>query len=166
MEIADLYPYWARERDTMFAGLGAIADRLRAQRTPEEFARVYDWIPEGGKRSINDLLRHIAYVEDYIIDKVIMDREPKTILKGSVFAAADYPTYDDCIRLLHDVHARTKICYAAVDRRPAHTGNSGLPAHHRHRTAALEHHPGRGAPSRSGLHDAPHAGDPFPERKD
>ena len=111
MEIADLYPYWTRERDAMFAGLGAIADRLRAQRTPEEFARVYDWIPEGGKRSINDLLRHIAYVEDYIIDKVIMDREPKTILKGSVFAAADYPTYDDCIRLLHDVHARTKICY-------------------------------------------------------
>lgn len=98
----------------MFAGLGAIADRLCAHRTPEEFARVYDWIPEGGKRSINDLLRHIAYVEDYIIDKVIMDREPKTILKGSVFAAADYPTYDDCIRLLHEVHERTKLCYAQL----------------------------------------------------
>jgi uncharacterized damage-inducible protein DinB len=111
MEIGDLYPYWARERDAMFEGLDAIVERLRAERTPAETARVFDWIPGGGRRSINDLLRHIAYVEDYIIDKVIMNREPKTILQGSVFPADDYPTFDECIRLLHDVHERTKIRY-------------------------------------------------------
>lgn len=111
MEIANLYPYWARERDAMFAGFGAIVERLGAERTPAEVARVFDWMPGGGRRSINDLLRHIAYVEDYIIDKVISDGEPKTILKGSVFPAGEYPTFDDCIRLLHDVHERTKICY-------------------------------------------------------
>ena len=104
MEIANLYPYWARERDAMFAGFGAIVERLGAERTPAEVARVFDWMPGGGRRSINDLLRHIAYVEDYIIDKVISDGEPKTILKGSVFPAGEYPTFDDCIRLLHDVH--------------------------------------------------------------
>ena len=45
--------------------------------------------PSDARRSINDTLRHIAYVESYIIDKLIMDREPKTILPGSVFPRED-----------------------------------------------------------------------------
>lgn len=114
VEVADLYPYWARERDAMIAGLREIAGRLKAERSPEEVLKIFDWIPPGGVRSINDLLRHIAYVEHYIIDKLVMDREPKTILPGSVFAAPDYPTFDDCIRLLHDVHDETKIAFSRL----------------------------------------------------
>jgi uncharacterized damage-inducible protein DinB len=109
IEIGDLYPYWARERDALISGVREIADRLRAERSPDEVQKMFDWIPPGGKRSINDLFRHIAYVEYYIVDKLIMDREPKTILQGSVFPPADYPTLDDCIKLMHDVHDGTKI---------------------------------------------------------
>src|SRR6266568_9449441 len=79
MEIADLYPYWARERDALISGVREIAAKLKAERTPEEVQKVFDWIPPGGKRSINDLFRHIAYVEYYIIDKLILDHDPKTI---------------------------------------------------------------------------------------
>ncbi len=109
MEIGDLYPYWTRERDAMITGLREIAQTLRAERSPEDAAQVFDWVPSGARRSINDLFRHIAYVEHYIIDKLVMDREPKTILPGSVFPAADYPTFDACIKLMHDVHDDTKI---------------------------------------------------------
>jgi uncharacterized damage-inducible protein DinB len=116
MEIGDLYPYWARERDALVAGVRAILEKLKAERSPEEVAAVFDWIPPGGRRSINDLFRHIAYVEYYIIDKLICDRDPKTILTGSVFAASDYPTVDDCIRLVHDVHDGTKIAYSKLKR--------------------------------------------------
>lgn len=111
MEIADLYPYWARERDALMSGVRHIADKLKAERTLEEVERVFDWIPPGGRRSINDLFRHIAYVEHYIIDKLIMDREPKTILQGSVFPAADYPTLSDCMRLMDEVHDATRAAY-------------------------------------------------------
>lgn len=111
MEIADLYPYWAREWDAFVTGLREIAEKQRATKAPEDVARIWDWIPPGAKRSINDTLRHIAYVESYIIDKLIMDREPKTILPGSVFSPEEYPTFDDCLRLLHDVHDGTKIAY-------------------------------------------------------
>lgn len=114
MEIADLYPYWARERDAMIVGLREIADGLATDRGLVDIAKVFDWIPEGGRRSINDLLRHIAYVEDYIVDKLVMDTEPKTILEGSVFPREAFPTFDDCLRLLHDVHDRTKIAYSRV----------------------------------------------------
>ena len=116
MEIADLYPYWARERDALISGVREIAEKLKAERTPEEVQTVFDWIPPGGKRSINDLFRHIAYVEYYIIDKLIMDHEPKTILHGSVFPAADYPTFDDCIKLMHDVHDATKTGFRHLKR--------------------------------------------------
>jgi uncharacterized damage-inducible protein DinB len=112
MEIADLYPYWARERDAMIVGLREIADRLVIDRELAYTAKVFDWIPEGGRRSINDLLRHIAYVEDYIVDKLVMDREPKTILEGSVFPREAFPAFHDCLRLLHEVHDRTKIAYS------------------------------------------------------
>jgi len=111
MEIGDLYPYWAREWDAFVTGLREIADRQREAKPPEEFDRIWDWVPPGGRRSINDTLRHIAYVEHYIIDKLVMDREPKTILAGSVFPRDDYPTFDACLRLLHDVHDATKIAY-------------------------------------------------------
>jgi uncharacterized damage-inducible protein DinB len=111
MEIADLYPYWAREWDAFTAGLREIAEKQRATKAPEDFARIWDSMPAGAKRSINDTLRHIAYVESYIIDKLIMDREPKTILSGSVFAREDYPTFDACLQLLHDVHEETKVAY-------------------------------------------------------
>lgn len=116
MEIGDLYPYWARERDALVAGVRAIVDTLKAERTPQDVAAVFDWIPPGGRRSINDLFRHIAYVEHYIIDKLIADHEPKTILPGSVFSAGDYPTVDDCIRLMHEVHDATKIACAKLRR--------------------------------------------------
>ena len=100
MEIADLYPYWAREWDAFVTGLREIAEKQRATKAPEDFARIWDWMPAGAKRSINDTLRHIAYVESYIIDKLIMDREPKTILSGSVFAREEYPpstpAYSSC----------------------------------------------------------------------
>ena len=114
MEIADLYPYWERERQAMTGGLRKIVRALREERGEAETEKVFNWIPEHGLRSINDKLRHIAYVEHYIIDKLIMDREPKTILSGSVFPAADYPTFDDCIRLLHDVHDDTIIAFSTL----------------------------------------------------
>ena len=76
-----------------------------------EIQKIFDWVPEGGRRSINDTLRHIAYVEHYIIDKLVLDREPKTILAGSVFPAEQYPTFDDCLRLLHEVRDATKIAF-------------------------------------------------------
>jgi len=60
MEIADLYPYWARERDALMSGVRQIADRLKTERAPEDVQKVFDWIPPGARRSINDLLRHIA----------------------------------------------------------------------------------------------------------
>ena len=88
-----------------------IAEKQRATKTPEDFTRIWDWIPSDARRSINDTLRHIAYVESYIIDKLIMDREPKTILPGSVFPREEYPAFDDCLRLLHDVHDGTKIAF-------------------------------------------------------
>jgi uncharacterized damage-inducible protein DinB len=116
VEIADLYPYWARERDALTAGLRQVADRVTSERSPEDAARIFDWTPPGGNRSINDLLRHIAYVEDYIIDKLVMDHEPKTILKGSVFPADEFPTFDACMHLLHDVHDRTKIAFQQLTR--------------------------------------------------
>ena len=114
MEIADLYPYWAREWDALVVGLREIATRLRAERPAEEVQKVFDWVPEGGRRSIDDLLRHIAYVEHYIIDKLVLDREPKTILPGSVYAPEEYPTFDDCLRLLHDVRDETKIAFKSL----------------------------------------------------
>jgi uncharacterized damage-inducible protein DinB len=116
MEIADLYPYWARERDALMSGVRKIVDRLKTERSSEDVAKVFDWIPPGARRSINDTFRHIAYVEYYIIDKLIMDREPKTILQGSVFPAAEYPTLDDCLKLMDDVHEGTKIAYAGLKR--------------------------------------------------
>jgi len=116
MEIADLYPYWARERDALMSGVRQIGDKLNTQRTPEDVQKVFDWIPPGGRRSINDLLRHIAYVEYYIIDKLIMNREPKTILQGSVFPAADYPTFDDCMKLMDEVHEGTRTAYSGLKR--------------------------------------------------
>jgi uncharacterized damage-inducible protein DinB len=114
MEIEDLYPYWARERDALMSGVRKIADKLKVERTPEEFQRVFDWIPPGGRRSINDTFRHIAYVEYYIIDKLIMDREPKTILYGSVFPSADYPTFEACMTLMDEVHEGTKTAYSQL----------------------------------------------------
>jgi uncharacterized damage-inducible protein DinB len=116
MEIGDLYPYWERERDAMVVGLREIAEQLRAERPAAEAERAFDWMPGGAKRSINDLLRHIAYVEHYIIEKLILDRDPKTILPGSVFPAAEYPTFDACIKLLHDVHDVTKMACRRLDK--------------------------------------------------
>jgi uncharacterized damage-inducible protein DinB len=115
MQIADLYPYWERERGAMFVGLRKIADELKAK-SPEEVERVFNWIPEGAVRSINDTLRHIAYVEHYIIDKLILDHEPKDILAGSVFPASDYPTFEDCMKLMHDVHDVTITAYDKLTR--------------------------------------------------
>jgi len=53
-------------------------------------------------------------VEYYIIDKLIMNREPKTILQGSVFPAADYPTFDDCMKLMDEVHEGTRTDYSGL----------------------------------------------------
>jgi uncharacterized damage-inducible protein DinB len=117
MEIADLYPYWAREWDAFVTGLQEIAEKQRATKAPEDFARIWDWMPAGAKRSINDTLRHIAYVESYIIDKLIVDHEPKTILSGSVFAREEYPTFDACLQLLRDLREQTKIAFR--DLKPA-----------------------------------------------
>lgn len=114
MKIADLYPYWERERTMLFEGLDKVVRELREKKTPEEVEAIFNWVPENGRRAINDTLRHIAYVEHYIIDKLILDREPKDILAGSVFPPEDYPTFDDCIRLLHDVHETTKEAYARL----------------------------------------------------
>jgi hypothetical protein len=42
MEIGDLYPYWARERDALITGLREIADKERAAKSHEEFDRIWD----------------------------------------------------------------------------------------------------------------------------
>ena len=107
-------PEVAREWDAFITGLLEIAEKQREGKSPEEFERIWDWIPAGARRSINDTLRHIAYVEYYIIDRVIMDREPKTILPGSMFPRDEYPTFSACMRLLHDVHDGTKIAYRHI----------------------------------------------------
>ena len=114
MNIDDLYPYWEREREMLFDGLDKVVCDLREKKSPQEVEAVFNWIPQNGRRSINDTLRHIAYVEHYIIDKLVLDREPKDILRGSVFPAEDYPTFDDCIRLLHQVHQTTEEAYRGL----------------------------------------------------
>jgi uncharacterized damage-inducible protein DinB len=111
MQIADLYPYWERERDQLFDGLGTIVKTLRTVRPAEEVEQIFHWLPPGGKRSISDTLRHMAYVEHYIAEKLVMDREPKTIVPGALFPREEYPTFDDVIRLLHEVHATTILAY-------------------------------------------------------
>lgn len=111
MKVADLYPFWEREREALFSGLGSVVDQLREQRGHEATEAVFNHMPEGGVRSINDLLRHIAYVEHYIIDKLIVGHEPKDILEGNAFPASEYPTFDDCIRLMHEVHESTRNAY-------------------------------------------------------
>lgn len=111
MKISDLYPYWQRERDMLFDGLTKIVEELRKTRSPEQVEQVFKWIPGGGVRSIGTTFRHIAYVEYYIIEKLILDGTPKDILPGSVFAEQDYPNYDDFIKLMHDVHDGTIAAY-------------------------------------------------------
>ncbi|MFT5133422.1 MAG: putative damage-inducible protein DinB [Gammaproteobacteria bacterium] len=114
MQISDLYPYWKRERDMLFDGLTIIVDELRQRLTPEEVEHVFNWIPGGGGRSISDTLRHVAYVEYYIIEKLILDGEPKDILAGSLFPKKDFPHYDDVIKLMHEVHDGTIAAYAKL----------------------------------------------------
>ena len=114
MKIADLYPYWERERTALFDGLDEVAEKLKAERTPDEIEAVFNWIPENGDRSINDMLRHIAGVEHYIIDKLILDHEPKDTSPGSVFPASEYPTFDDCVKLMHEVHETTTEAYRGL----------------------------------------------------
>jgi len=111
MLISDLYPYWKRERDMLFDGLTRIVDELRKTRSPDQVEQVFKWIPGGGVRSIGTTLRHIAYVEYYIIEKLILDGTPKDVLPGSVFPEQDYPHYDDIIKLLHEVHDGTIAAY-------------------------------------------------------
>lgn len=111
MNINDLYPYWERERDMLFDGLDKIVKKLREKRTAEDVENVFKWIPGGGKRSISDTLRHVAYVEHYIIEKVILDESPKTYLPGSLFPSEDYPTYDAVMELMHKVHEKTISTY-------------------------------------------------------
>jgi uncharacterized damage-inducible protein DinB len=125
MEIGHLYPYWERERQALLDGLEQVVEKLKREKALEEVESVFNWIPEGGVRSINDTLRHIAYVEYYIIDKLILDREPKEILPGSVFPAEDYPTFDDCIKLMREVHEGTVGAYRGL--RPADIEND-IPA--------------------------------------
>lgn len=114
MQIADVFPYWERERGMLFDGLGQIVQTLRQTRSAAEVEQVFDWIPTGALRSISDTLRHVAYVEHYIIEKLILDRTPKTILPGSLFPKQDYPTHDAVIQLLHDVHATTLVAYEGL----------------------------------------------------
>jgi uncharacterized damage-inducible protein DinB len=114
MQLYDLYPYWKRERGMLFDGLGKIVDELRQKRSPEQVEHVFKWVPGGGVRSIATTLRHVAYVEYYIIDKLIMDRTPKDILPGSVFQEEDYPCIDDIIKLMHEVHEGTKAAYETL----------------------------------------------------
>jgi uncharacterized damage-inducible protein DinB len=76
--------------------------------------QVFDWLPSGGRRSISDTLRHMAYVEHYIAEKLVLDREPKQILPGSLFPKSDYPTYESVIKLMHEVHATTKLAYESL----------------------------------------------------
>jgi len=116
MEIADLYPYWERERQALILGLRKIERELKKTKSDEEVEAVWNWTPPTWPRSINDLLRHTAYVEHYIIEKLIMDQEPKTILPGSLLPAEDYPTFEDCIKLMHDVHDTTMIAFAGLTR--------------------------------------------------
>jgi uncharacterized damage-inducible protein DinB len=114
MNISDLYPYWERERGMLFDGLDEVVQRLRKKMSPEGVEQVFDWVPGGGRRSIGDTLRHMAYVEHYIIDKLILDREPKKILPGSLFPKEEYPKYDDVIKLMHDVHETTITAYGGL----------------------------------------------------
>ena len=114
MEISDLYPYWERERQALIFGLRRIEAELKDTKTDEEVEAVWNWTPPGWPRSIKDLLRHIAYVEHYIIDKLILDKEPKTILPGSLLPAEDYPTFEDCIKLMHDVHDATMVAFSGI----------------------------------------------------
>src|SRR5258708_12646576 len=107
MEIGDLYPYWAREWDAFVTGLREIADKEREARPPEEFERIWDWMPPGGRRSINDTLRHIAYAVHSIIDKLILDRAPKATLPATLFPPAQYPTFSPYPPRLPDIHAPT-----------------------------------------------------------
>ena len=111
MKIDDLYPYWERERRMLFDGLDEVVQKLRVKRSQEDIEAVFHWIPGGGQRSISDTLRHMAYVEHYIIDKLILDNEPKKILPGSLFPREDYPTFADVIRLMHEVHETTIAAY-------------------------------------------------------
>lgn len=114
MQINDLYPYWERERQMLFEGLDVVVERLKKTKTPHQIEAVFDWVPGGGRRSISDTMRHMAYVEHYIIDKLILDREPKKILPGSLFPKEDYPTHADVIRLMRDVHETTIAAYAEL----------------------------------------------------
>jgi len=114
MLIADLYPYWERERDMLFEGLEEIVRTLRQTRTPEEVEQVFDWLPEGGRRSISDTLRHMAFVEHYISGNLVLDINPKTMLPGALFPKSDYPTHDSVIKLLHEVHETSVRAYASL----------------------------------------------------
>ena len=114
MQIADLYPYWERERDQLFEGLDQVVQRLRQTMSQDQIEAVFDWVPPGGRRSISDTLRHMAYVEHYITDKLILDREPKTILPEALFPKNDYPTHDHVIKLMHSVHETTVVAYASL----------------------------------------------------
>ena len=111
MQINDLYPYWERERDQLFDGLNKIVGELRETRKAEDVENVFKWIPGGARRSISDTLRHIAYVEHFIIEKLILDESPKTVLPGALFPIEDYPTYDSIIGLMHKVHETTIAAY-------------------------------------------------------
>jgi uncharacterized damage-inducible protein DinB len=116
MQIHDLYPYWERERDQLFDGLDKIVGELREARKAEDVENVFKWIPGGGRRSISDTLRHIAYVEHFIIDKLILDGSPKIVLPGALFPIEDYPTFDSIIALMHKVHEATIAAYATLTR--------------------------------------------------
>ena len=114
MQIEDLFPYWERERDMLFDGLDKIVRKLREKQKAEEVEYVFKWVPGGGVRNISDTLRHIAYVEHYIIEKLILDESPKDILPGSLFPIEDYPSYDAVIGLMHKVHDKTIEAYAQL----------------------------------------------------
>ena len=45
MQIADLYPYWERERDQLFDGLGQIVKTLRTVRPADEVEQIFHWVP-------------------------------------------------------------------------------------------------------------------------
>lgn len=111
MEIDDLYPHWERERDAMLNGLHRVAMNLKEKWSPERMEEIFTWSPEGWSRSINDLLRHMAYVEHYVMEKLILDKEPKDVLEGSAFPAEDYSTFSDCLQLMRDVHETTQSVY-------------------------------------------------------
>jgi uncharacterized damage-inducible protein DinB len=114
MQIADLYPYWERERDMLFEGLDEIVKGLRQTKSAAEVEQVFDWLPQGGRRSISDTMRHMAFVEHYISGNLVLDRNPKTMLPGALFPKSDYPTHDSVIKLMHEVHATTVLAYAGL----------------------------------------------------